>query len=85
VEAFLQFDGNAPCDAPLVTKMKSTVCPFCGVVSESAHDSQEACIRALQYEIQHTRQILTEVDRSARPGRVAPGSDPDDDETAQPT
>ena len=41
--------------------MKFTVCPFCGVVSESAHDSQEACIRALQSEIERTRQVLTQV------------------------
>jgi len=38
--------------------MKFTVCPFCGVVSESRHDSQEACIHALQSEIEHTRQAL---------------------------
>lgn len=65
--------------------MKSTVCPFCGVVSESAHDSQEACIRALQYEIQRTRQILTQVDQSARRPRIAPVAEPNEDETPQPS
>jgi hypothetical protein len=40
--------------------MKPTVCPFCGVVSESRHDSQEACIHALQSEIDHTRQVLAQ-------------------------
>ena len=39
--------------------MKSMVCPFCGVATEVPHRSQEACIEALQSEIQRTRAILT--------------------------
>ena len=65
--------------------MKFTVCPFCGVVSESPHDSQEACIRALQHEIERTRQILTQVDESARLARIAQVAEPDDDEAPQPS
>lgn len=38
--------------------MKFTVCPFCGLVSEIPHDTQEACIQALQSEIKHMRQAL---------------------------
>lgn len=65
--------------------MKFTVCPFCGVVSESPHDTQEACIRALQHEIERTRQILTQVDESARLARTARVAEPDDDEAPQPS
>ena len=63
--------------------MKFTVCPFCGVVSESAHDSQEACIRALQSEIERTRQILTQVAEAGTiPGSRRGGSPVDDDDPA---
>jgi hypothetical protein len=48
--------------------MRSTVCPFCGVVSDSPHDSQKACIEALQSEIQTTRRVLTQVGESGLPG-----------------
>jgi hypothetical protein len=39
--------------------MRFMVCPFCGVASEVAHCSQEACIEALQSEIDRTRAILS--------------------------
>ena len=38
--------------------MTITVCPFCGIASEEAHDSQEACIRALHQEIEKARHLL---------------------------
>ena len=44
--------------------MKFVVCPFCGVASEVAHPSQEACIEALQFEIARTRAILAHVGNS---------------------
>ena len=47
--------------------MKFTACPFCGVVSDSAHDSQQACIEALQSEIERTRQVLTRVGELSLP------------------
>ena len=47
--------------------MKFTVCPFCGVVSESPHDSQEACIVALQSEIESTRRVLIQVGEGTMP------------------
>ena len=45
--------------------MKSMVCPFCGVATEVAHRSQEACIEALQSEIARTRAILTHAANSS--------------------
>jgi hypothetical protein len=38
--------------------MKVHVCPFCSVVSVFPHESQQACIQALQTEIAQTRQVL---------------------------
>ena len=38
--------------------MAITVCPFCGVASDDAHDSQEACIKALHQEIDRARRLL---------------------------
>jgi hypothetical protein len=49
------------------TPTRFTVCPFCGVVSESAHDSQQACIQALQSEIERTRQVLIRVGELSLP------------------
>ena len=64
--------------------MKFTVCPFCGVVSESAHDSQEACIQALQSEIDRTRRVLTQVaEAGTAPGARAPVHPGKDDESSQ--
>lgn len=34
------------------------VCPFCGVDSETPHDTQEACIEALRAEILRVRGVL---------------------------
>jgi hypothetical protein len=34
------------------------VCPFCAVVSVLPHESQQACIQALETEIERTRQVL---------------------------
>ena len=33
-------------------------CPFCGVISEGPHESQEGCIAALHTEIDRMRGIL---------------------------
>ena len=45
--------------------MKVHVCPFCSVVSVAPHQSQQACIQALQTEIAQTRQVLEVQDRAA--------------------
>jgi hypothetical protein len=34
------------------------VCPFCGVATDVAHESQEGCIAALHEEIHRMRDIL---------------------------
>jgi len=34
------------------------VCPFCGLASEVAHETQAACIEALQAEISRVREIV---------------------------
>lgn len=53
--------------------MKAWICPFCNVVSVVPHESQQACIQALQIEIERTRQVLecTEplIDGTVRPRR----------------
>jgi hypothetical protein len=49
--------------------MPTTTCPFCGIVTDVPHDTQQACIEALQHEIARTRGIL---DNSQRPGDIPP-------------
>ena len=58
--------------------MKPLICPFCGVVSEAPHETQQACIDALQAEIDRTRRIL---DRITEP---LPAASPADDEDHRP-
>lgn len=41
--------------------MKGVICPFCGVVSDVPHETQERCIAALQAEIARTRHVLESV------------------------
>jgi coproporphyrinogen III oxidase-like Fe-S oxidoreductase len=36
-------------------------CPFCGASTDLPHESQEACIAALQQEIARTREIVERV------------------------
>jgi hypothetical protein len=52
-------------------------CPFCGANADLPHESQEACIAALQEEIARTREIVE---------RVRPHADaaPADDQAAGP-
>lgn len=38
-----------------------TSCPFCGASTDLPHESQEACIAALQREIAKTREIVERV------------------------
>lgn len=47
--------------------MKTAICPFCGVVSDARHETQQACIDALQSEIVHTRDILERVSERRTP------------------
>ena len=41
-----------------------TACPFCGARTALPHESQEACIVALQEEIARTREIVERVRQS---------------------
>ena len=41
--------------------MTATVCPFCGVVTDVPHETQQGCIDALQLEISRVRGILAYV------------------------
>ena len=43
------------------------VCPFCGLATESAHETQSACIEALQTEISRVRQIVDKVKEDQEP------------------
>lgn len=64
--------------------MKFTACPFCGVVSDGAHDSQQACIEALQSEIERTRQVLTRAGELSLPeGPPKRNSHGEDDDPEQ--
>jgi hypothetical protein len=47
--------------------MKAVICPFCGVVSDVPHETQQGCIDALQSEIAHTRRVLERTQPLASP------------------
>lgn len=49
-------------------------CPFCGASTDLPHESQEACIAALQEEIARTRQIVERVKLPTEP--LDSGNDP---------
>jgi len=60
-----------------------TSCPFCGARTALPHDSQEACIAALQEEIARTRAIVERVRPIAAPvsgndENAGDETDPDD-------
>jgi len=52
--------------------MKTVLCPFCGVVSDTPHETQEGCIDALHAEIARTRQVLETVTEPLPPALIAP-------------
>jgi hypothetical protein len=56
--------------------MKARVCPFCGMATESPHQSQEVCIAALQAEIRRTREILERITEPLRAPAIAPEDEP---------
>jgi hypothetical protein len=53
------------------------VCPFCGVVTETPHETQAGCIEALNVEIGRMKAVLEHVHSAAVPGP------PDDDDDAE--
>ncbi|HVH57882.1 MAG TPA: hypothetical protein VM791_16575 [Vicinamibacterales bacterium] len=56
--------------------MKAVICPFCGVVSDGPHESQQACIAALQSEIDQTRRVLHNVTEPLPSASIAEEKDP---------
>jgi hypothetical protein len=56
--------------------MKAVVCPFCGVMTDSPHETQQACIEALQSEIARTRRVLQNVTEPLPPAALAAEKDP---------
>lgn len=56
--------------------MKVVICPFCGVVGELPHETQQGCIEALQSEIKRTREILEHVTEPLPAASIAEEQDP---------
>lgn len=54
--------------------MTAKVCPFCGIVTEQPHETQEICIAALHAEIARMRELLQN-DSFAFPARNEPRRD----------
>lgn len=50
-------------------------CPFCGVDTDVAHESQEGCIEALNAEIGRMRELLLHVRSAAVPEPLHAGED----------
>ena len=57
-----------------------SICPFCGVVTESPHETQAGCIEALNAEIVRMRALLEQVHSAAVPGPPPDDDDPEDNQ-----
>jgi hypothetical protein len=53
--------------------MAATTCPFCGIVTDAPHETQQSCIEALHAEIDQVREIL----QQARPETLPRETDED--------
>jgi len=60
-------------------------CPFCGVITETPHETQEGCIQALNAEIARVRAVLSHVQSAAVPGPNLSEEDFDDDPASDPS
>jgi hypothetical protein len=58
----------------------STCCPFCGIVTEAPHETQEGCIEALHEEIARMRAVLDHVKSAA----VPTPDDPEEEDDQEP-
>jgi|tagenome__1003787_1003787.scaffolds.fasta_scaffold17294266_1 hypothetical protein len=58
-------------------------CPFCGVVSDVPHETQDACIEALNAEIGRVRTLLQHT-TSYKPGEPSASSEAPDRDTRTP-
>jgi len=56
----------------MTARYPARACPFCGIVTDVPHDTQEGCIEALQAEIARMRGILQYV---KGPGLVGPADE----------
>ena len=56
-----------------------SVCPFCGVVTDTPHESQQGCLAALSAEIARLRAVLAHVHSARVP--PPPFDEPDDPAT----
>jgi hypothetical protein len=56
----------------MADKVRTIVCPFCGVTTDVPHETQEGCIEALHVEIARMRELLEYV---KVPGAEAPPDD----------
>ena len=52
-------------------------CPFCGVVTETPHETQEGCIEALHAEIERVRAVLAQVKSAEVPAPHEDASESD--------
>ena len=57
--------------------MTTNSCPFCGVLTDLPHETQEACISALHAEIARVRAVVDRVrQRSPEAGESEPADEP---------
>ena len=56
----------------MTARYPARACPFCGIVTDVPHETQEGCIEALQAEIARMRGILQHV---KSPGLVGPADE----------
>jgi hypothetical protein len=57
------------------------LCPFCGVVTETPHESQQGCLAALAAEITRMRAVLDHVQSAKVPSPPEDDGQPDDPAT----
>jgi len=55
-----------------------SLCPFCGVVTETPHESQQGCLTALAAEIARLREVLDHVQSTRVPGPPREVDEPED-------
>lgn len=58
-----------------------SVCPFCGIMTETPHENQLGCLAALAEEIARLRNVLEHTAPAAAP---APASDSDESDGPDP-
>ena len=83
MDTFLQDCRDDPCDGqyhtpmtgPSQAAMQVRTCPFCGLSTESPHETQASCIAALQAEVSRMRELLDHLKPAGAP--PAPPADPD--------